>query len=69
LTNEETSKFTALFEQAKDLKEQAATGTFKDVIQAMNMVDGYNYEEKYHCYYERCMTAPRTIIAILIHRR
>jgi hypothetical protein len=51
------------------LKEQAATGTFKDVIQAMNMVDGYNYEEKYHCYYERCMTAPRTIIAILIHRR
>ena len=35
----------------------------------MNMVDGYNYEEKYHCYYERCMTAPRTIMAILIHRR
>ena len=54
LTNAVTSKFTELYEQAKDLKQQAATGTFKDVIQAMNMVDGYNYGGSWSSHWYEC---------------
>ena len=54
LTHNIMSKFTDICDEAKAIKEQASTSVLKATIQAMNIVDGYDYGGSWSSHWYEC---------------